>query len=593
MTDSSTSQSNGWSAYKRLLSYVVPYWQPFAVSMFGFVIYAGTQTAFARWMEYVITAIENGTSSDYRGFIAGLVILIFACRGLGTFLGSYCIAYVTRKVVNQIRQDLFQQLLRLPSSFYAGLTSGQLLSKLTFNVEQVTGASSKALTIIVREGLTIVGLLAYLLYLNWQLTLILLLMSPVISFIVTKVSKRFRGISKRLQSSMGDVTSAASETIHSVPVVKIYGGEETEQKTFMRACERERRQRMRLVATTAVSTPMIQLVVATALAVLVYIGLEPSIIADMNTGQFTAFIIAAGMIAKPLRQITDVNAIIQQGIAAALSLFELIDSEPEQDQGTIDQRQLSAPLKGHLQFDHVGFRFPGAEEATLDDISFTIEPGQTVALVGASGSGKSTIANLVPRFYEVGSGEIRLDGHPLTDYTLKFLRSQVAYVDQRAILFDGSIRDNIAYGELADMPDEKILAAAEQARVLEFADGLPEGLNTAIGEHGQLLSGGQRQRICIARALLKNAPVLILDEATSALDNQSEQHIQAALDSALSVHEGVKRTTLVIAHRLSTIENADLILVMEKGRIVESGDHRTLLQQGGQYARLHQSASKD
>ncbi|MBY4676433.1 lipid A export permease/ATP-binding protein MsbA [Marinobacterium arenosum] len=568
---------SGWETYKRLVHYVAPHWYAFVVSFIGFTLYAASQTAFAKWMEYMVETLEQGLL-DQRGLVAGAIILIFVVRGVGTFLGQYGIAYAARHLVHRMRTEMFNQLLRLPCAFYQQEASGQILSRLTFNVEQVTGAATDALRVTIREGLTVLGLFGYLLYLNWKLTLVFIAAGPFIVAAVAFASKRFRTLSHRIQDSIGDVTHTASEAIKGYEVVRIFGGAEVEQQRFIDVSEHNRKQFMKMVVTQAINTPVVQLLVALALALLVYMAMSPALLADMSTGEFIAFITAAGMIAKPLRQMTEVNAIIQRGIAAAQSLFDLIDLPAEPDSG---DRTL-ARADGRLSLEHVSFRYEGSDHLALDDINLQVEPGQSVALVGRSGSGKTTLANLLPRFFDPTEGAIRLDGIPLTELKLDELRRQIALVNQQVVLFEGSIADNIAYGALKNAPREAIEAAAVAAHVDEFAARMPDGLDTLVGENGVMLSGGQRQRIAIARAILKNAPLLILDEATSALDTESERHIQAALEHVM---EG--RTTLVIAHRLSTIERADLIVVMDRGKIVEQGNHQQLLELDGAYAALH------
>ncbi|MEH6578312.1 MAG: lipid A export permease/ATP-binding protein MsbA [Amphritea sp.] len=569
--------ASGWSVYRRLLAYLRPYLSMFLISLLGFAIYAATQAAFAKWMEEVVDAIEKN-ALEQRALIALAVVGIFFVRGLGAFLGNYGLAYVARQIVHKLRIDLFNQLLLLPSDFYHQQSSGQLLSKLTFNVEQVTGAATDAVKVVVREGLTVIGLMSYLLYLNWKLTLVFLIVGPVIGWVVSLASKRFRKLSHGIQNSMGDVTNSASEAIKGYQVVRIFGGTEFEQQRFAHASEYNRRQFMKMVVTQSVSTPAVQMLVAGALAALMYLAMHPSIMSSMSTGEFIAFITAAGMITKPLRQITEVNSIIQRGIAAAQSLFELIDEPVEPDKGS---RQL-ARASGKIEFDNLNFSYAGSEEHILDGISATIAPGQVVALVGHSGSGKSTLASLLARFYEAPEGSLRIDDHNISEYRLADLRRQIALVNQQVVLFNGTIAENIAYGQLNECSEEEVIAAAERAYAMEFILKLPDGLQTVVGENGVLLSGGQRQRIAIARAILKDAPILILDEATSALDTESERYIQSALEHVMQ-----NRTTLVIAHRLSTIENADQILVMSEGRIVERGSHTALLKQNGEYANLY------
>lgn len=565
-----------WKAYKRLLGYVFQHRLVFGVSIIGFVLFALTQPAFASLMEYMVDSVGS-SDADARIIIPVAVVAIFFVRGIGFFLGNYGITYVARRVVHQIRLDIFDRLLVLPAKFYHTNSSATLLSKLTFNVEQVTGAATDALKIFVREGLTIVGLLSYIVYLNWQLSLVFLTVGPFIGWVVNKASKRFRNISANLQDSMGQVTASASEAIKGYEVVRVFGGQDQERKAFGAASNNNRQQAMKLALAESISTPLVQMIVGLAMAGLIYLALHPSIIDAMSAGQFIAFITASGMLTKPLRSMTEINSILQQGIAASQSIFSLLDEAPEVDQGT----KSIGRVKGLITFRNVDFSYD--KQPLLNKVNIVIQPGQVVALVGRSGSGKSTLVNLLLRFYEPQSGQILLDDNDIQDLSRVDLRRQVALVNQQVVLFNGTIAQNIAYGAMRNSSEEQILAAAKAARITEFTDRMSLGLDTMIGESGVLLSGGQRQRIAIARALLKDAPLLVLDEATSALDTESERHIQAALEEVI-----LGRTTLVIAHRLSTIEQADVILVMDKGQLVEQGSHQELMDKEGIYARLHQ-----
>ncbi|MBK1885839.1 MULTISPECIES: lipid A export permease/ATP-binding protein MsbA [Marinobacter] len=567
-----------WETYKRLLAYVKPFWLAFSLAVVGNIIYAAASTGMAAAMEYVIAAIENPTEQN-RILLTALIIGMFTFRGIGTFLSQYFISYVGRQVINSLRTDVFNRLMTLPSRYFDENAAGRLVSKLTFNVEQVAEATTNAVTITLREGLTIVGLLSFMLYTNWKLTLIFLAVGPLIGAVVSYASKRFRKISQRIQGSMGDITHVASESITGYRVVRTFGGVEYEQQRFQKVNDRNLKQSLKMASTQAISVPVIQTLVAVAIAALVWTMLSPEIRGEMSTGQLVAFITAATTMAKPIRQVTSVHAQIQKGVAAAYDVFETIDEAPEQDPGTFAPER----VEGNIEFDDMSFRYRDQLDNVLEGISVDIPAGQSVALVGRSGSGKSTLVSLLPRFYEYTGGDIRIDGHSLKDFSLKALRSQIALVTQNVVLFNDSIAANIAYGALRDCSREEIREAAAKAHALEFIDRMPEGLDTMIGDNGVMLSGGQRQRLAIARALLKDAPILILDEATSALDTESERHIQKALETVIQ-----GRTTLVIAHRLSTIESADRILVMDNGRIVESGRHEELLAKKGAYAQLHQ-----
>ncbi|EON92820.1 lipid A ABC exporter, fused ATPase and inner membrane subunits MsbA [Marinobacter lipolyticus SM19] len=577
--DVSESQGvSNWATYKRLLAYVKPFWLAFSLAVLGNVIYAAASTGMAAAMEYVIEAIENPTEQN-RILLTLLIVGVFAFRGVGTFLSQYFISYVGRQVINALRNQVFDRLMSLPSRYFDDNASGRLVSKLTFNVEQVAEATTNAVTITLREGLTILGLLGFMLYTNWKLTVVFLAVGPIIGLVVNYASKRFRRISKRIQGSMGDITHVASESISGYRVVRTFGGEDYERERFRDVSERNLKQSLKMASTQAISVPVIQVLVALAIAALVWTMLAPEIRGEMSTGELIAFITAATTMAKPIRQVTSVHAKIQKGVAAAHDVFGTMDEEPEHDGGTYSPTRVN----GDITFDDVSFRYRDQLDDVLTGISVDIPAGQSVALVGRSGSGKSTMVSLLPRFYEYTGGDIRIDGHSLKEFTLQALRAQIALVTQNVVLFNDTIASNIAYGALRHCSREEIREAAAKAHALEFIDRMPGGLDTMIGDNGVMLSGGQRQRLAIARALLKNAPILILDEATSALDTESERHIQEALETVMQ-----GRTTLVIAHRLSTIEKADRILVMDGGQIVESGRHDELLAADGAYAQLHQ-----
>ncbi|MDQ5942048.1 MAG: ATP-binding cassette, subfamily bacterial MsbA, partial [Pseudomonadota bacterium] len=540
----------------------------FAVSIVGYMIFASSQPMLAAVLKYFVDGLGAPAATTHHPFplignvqlmygVPILLVIIIFWRSVGSFLGNYYLARVSLGLVNDLRIALFNSLLRLPNAYFDQQNSGHLISRITYNVTMVTGAATDAIKVVIREGLTVVFLFGYLLWMNWKLTAIMVAILPIIGVMVSSASRKFRKQSKKIQTSMGDLTHVASETIQGYRVVRSFGGEDYEERRFRAASEDNNAKQLRMVKTGATFTPALQLVTFSAMAVILFLVLF--LRGDASAGDLVAYISAAGMLPKPIRQLSEVSGTIQKGLAGAESIFAQLDEKPEKDSGSIERERVS----GRLEIRNLSFRYPSSEHAVLDDVDLTVEPGQMVAIVGRSGSGKSTLVGLIPRFYHHSEGKILIDGVDVEDYTLKNLRQHIALVTQQVVLFNDTIAANIAYGDLADSPRTDIERAAEAAFAKEFIDRLPLGFDTLVGENGVLLSGGQRQRLAIARALLKDAPILILDEATSALDTESERHIQAALDEVMK-----GRTTLVIAHRLSTIEKADLIVVMDQGKIV-------------------------
>ena len=561
--------------YLRLMQYIKPYWWAIALTIVGFGINSATEIGIAKLIQFITDAINDGTQSQLNLF-PFLIILLFFVRGVGSFLGNYFSALISRNLVYKLRVEVFDKLLRLPNSFFLANPAGTISSKLIFDVEQVTAASTDSLKTLIRDGMTVVALMGYLLYTNWRLTLILFLVLPPILWLIQKASKRYLKLSKGIQKSMGDVSHITNEVIGGYQVVKNYGGQAYEQGRFQRASIDNLKQGMKIVVTNSINTPAVQLLMALAFSVVIWLALRPEVIANTTAGEFIAYLTAAGLLSKPVRTLTDINEKLQRGIAAGESIFALLDEAEEEDQGTHIKR-----VKGDIVFDNVSMSYPDGTKA-LEDFSLTIESGQTVAFVGKSGAGKTTLVNLLTRTLEPSSGSIYIDGMPIETIALSSLRAQIGMVNQQVVLFNESVRHNIAYGDLAVKSEEQLISAAKAAFAHDFIMELPQGYDSEIGSEGLQLSGGQRQRLSIARALLKDAPILILDEATSALDNESEYYIQQALENVMK-----DRTTLVIAHRLTTIESADKIVVMDKGRVVESGTHEELMSLSGRYAHMY------
>ncbi|KAA8729180.1 lipid A ABC transporter ATP-binding protein/permease MsbA [Ewingella americana] len=567
-----------WQTFRRLWPMITPFKAGLIAAAVALVANAASDTFMLSLLKPLL---DDGFGKADRSILLWMplaVIALMIVRGISGYISSYCISWVSGKVVMQMRRRLFGHMMGMPVAFFDQQSTGTLLSRITYDSEQVASSSSSALVTVVREGASIIGLFIMMFYYSWQLSIILVVIAPIVSIVIRLVSKRFRDISKNMQNTMGHVTTSAEQMLKGHKEVLIFGGQKVETERFDSVSNRMRQQGMRLVSASSISDPIIQLIASLALAFVLYAASFPSVMETLSAGTITVVFSSMIALMRPLKSLTNVNAQFQRGMAACQTLFSILDMEQEKDEG----KRVVERAKGDIEFKNVTFTYPGRDAPALRDVAFSIPAGRTVALVGRSGSGKSTIASLMTRFYDIQEGEILMDGHDLREYTLSSLRNQVALVSQNVHLFNDTIANNIAYARTDVFSREEIEKAATMAYAMDFINKMDNGLDTVIGENGVLLSGGQRQRIAIARALLRDSPVLILDEATSALDTESERAIQSALDELQK-----NRTSLVIAHRLSTIEKADEILVIEDGRVVERGTHAELLEQRGAYAQLH------
>ena len=571
--DLSTKQT-----FRRLWPIIAPFKAGLIVAAIALIINAAGDAFMISLLKPLLDEGFDKADNDVLKWLPLAVLGLMVVRGGSSFVSTYCVSWVAGKVVMNMRRKLFGHMMGMPVSFFDQQSTGTLLSRITYDSEQVASSSSGALITIIRESAYIIGLFTMMFYYSWQLSLILIVIAPVVSITIRIVSKRFRKISKNMQTGMGHVTASAEQMLKGHKEVLIFGGQKVETERFYKVSNNMRRQNMKMVTASAISDPIVQLIASFALAFVLYAASFPDIRDELTSGTIAVVFSSMFALMRPLKSLTNVNAQFQRGMAACQTLFAILDSEQEKDDGT----KVLKDVKGDIKFENVTFTYATKEHPALDDVTFTLPAGKSVALVGRSGSGKSTIANLITRFYDIDKGSIQIDGHDIRDYTLASLRSQVALVSQHVYLFNDTIANNIAYATDGSYSREQIEKAAEMAYAMDFIAKLDKGLDTVIGENGVMLSGGQRQRIAIARALLRDAPILILDEATSALDTESERAIQAALDELQK-----NRTSLVIAHRLSTIENADEILVVQDGRIIERGTHTALLAQNGAYSQLH------
>ena len=569
--------------YLRLLTYVKPYWRVFGISILAMMLLAITSPATAALFKYMIEGVFLTQNSALVIQIIAALVVLSVTAAIANYVSGLSLHWVSNKVIMDLRSALFAKLLTFPSSFYDYQTGGALVSKFTFDVTQIKEASTNVLNVLVRDSLTIIGLLAWMLYIDWEMTMISLVTAPAIAGFLLLIRRRLRRMSRNVQDSMGEIHHILAEVVGGEKIVKLYGGQEHEQQRFGKAINKNRRSAMKFASAAVASSPVVQLITALALAAIIYVAAQKAASGSIGVDDFVSFFTAILMVLGPLKRLVRINEHIQRGLAASESVFGLLDEPSEEDSGKTEL----VGVEGNIEFSNLSFSYKNDGTQALTNIDLNIKAGETVALVGTSGSGKSTLANLLPRYYQHSEGSILLDGHDIRELSLALLRQNIALVNQDIILFNDTVKQNIAYGG-KNFSDEEIREAADKANAMGFIGKLPDAFETRIGDKGATLSGGQRQRIALARALLKNSPILILDEATSALDTESERAIQIAL-------EGVRknRTCLIIAHRLSTIENADRVIVLEDSRIVESGTHKELLQRKGSYAKLYTTSHEE
>ena len=572
----SDQKPSSYTTYVRLLSYLKGLYGSFTLSILGFLIFAISQPALAKVMEEIINAIES-KDAEARWLLPFIAVGVFLLRGIGSFLGVYFNEYVGASVVTRVKRQVFEHLIILPAEFYSDTSQGAILHRLNSGVGQIQAAVTNALKIMIKEGLTVVCLLCYVFYLNWQLSLVFLVISPFLALIVSFSTKKLKNIARKNERIAGQLLQVSKELVSNYSVVRGFGAEDYEKRRYGNALNRAFKAQLKIRKISAIFSPLSQLIVAAAVAVIVFFILNPVFLNNSTTGELVGYLTAVALLPKSLQQLSGINMIIQRGVIGAEQVFEILDIEPEQDHGVYEVDS----VQGKLEINNLSFSYPGVEKPVLKDISFVIKPGEMVALVGKSGSGKSTLASLIFRQYHIEDGHVFLDGVDINDYKLANLRSHIAAVNQNIALFDDSVRNNIAYGD-TEFGDDAIQRALKQAHAFEFVNEMPEGIDTIIGENGMKMSGGQRQRLSLARAFLKNAPILILDEATSALDNESERIVTQAIEELAT-----SRTSLVIAHRLSTIKRANRLIVMQDGEIVETGVHEELLSKGGYYSKLY------
>lgn len=578
-----TQATSNWELYKRLLGYLKSYWKMFIVSVVAMLIVAGTMPAFGYLLKPLINEGFVDKNMKSMSWLPLAIVALFFVRGLFNFINEYCTTYLSSHLVQRLRSEMFNKMMHLPTSYFSSNTGGRLMSRILNDVNQITDAGFNVITVIAKDGVSVVGLLGLLTYLNWRLTLITFIILPVVAVCIQTVSKRLRKLSANNQIYLGQLMQVLGESINGERVVKIYGGQDYENRRFERIANDVRRNLLKQVSASSAGTGITQLMASVALAAIIYAAARQAGLSGFSAGDFMSFLSSMIMMFDPIKRMTGVMQSLQRGLAAAESVFTFLDQAEESNEG----KQILSPNPGDIEFCDVVHRYPEAERNSLNHINLLVPQGRVTALVGASGCGKTTLANMLPRFLNPDEGKVLISGVNINEYTLESLRSRMAFVSQNVVLFNGTIAENIAYAQADKFSEEEIINAAKAANAWEFIQKMPQGLHTEVGENGLKLSGGQRQRLAIARALLKNAPILILDEATSALDNESERLVQTALENLMQ-----NRTTLVIAHRLSTIEKADNIVVMHEGNVVEQGTHHELISAGGRYSDLHSLSEK-